>query len=91
MKFTKIELLIQVENPAQPGCYPGWSAAALLQIQFFPGWWSGEAATQSFLYVYSAMNQINQKRDIVLVDNEVPVSLTRWPARWMTHRNPSRY
>lgn len=28
----------------------------------------GEAATQSFLSVYGALNQVNQKRDLVLVD-----------------------
>ena len=35
---------------------------------FFLAGGPGEAATQSFLSVYSALNQVNQDRDIVLID-----------------------
>jgi pimeloyl-ACP methyl ester carboxylesterase len=35
---------------------------------FFLAGGPGEAATQSFIVVYAALNEINQKRDIVLVD-----------------------
>ena len=35
---------------------------------FFLAGGPGEAATQSFLFVYAALNQVNQVRDIVLVD-----------------------